>query len=115
MREEEEPRGATTNKGKAPKAAATGWGLCISWPIVFLKAYALAAQEFPVLRHTFMQWLWPHLYEHPHHVGTLVLHREYDNEDWLFWGRFHDLETTPLTELQNQLDRYQSEPVEQIK
>jgi hypothetical protein len=86
----------------------------ISWPVLFLKAYALLAKETPVFRQTWMSFPWPSIYQHDTSVGMLAIQREYRGEPWLFWGRFPAPEATPLRELQQQLDRYQQQPVKQV-
>ncbi len=86
----------------------------VSWPVLFLKAYALLAREVPVFRQTWMSFPWPTIYQHGTSVGMLAIQREFRGEPWLFWGRFHSPEDTPLLELQRQLDRYQQAPVEQV-
>ena len=86
----------------------------VSWPVLFLKAYALMARDTPVFRQTWMSFPWPTIYQHDTSVGMLAIQREYQGEPWLFWGRFLSPQDTPLPELQRQLDRYQQQPVEQI-
>ena len=86
----------------------------ISWPALFMKAYAINAASFPRLRQTWMSWPWPHLYEHHEHVGTLVVHRQFENDDWLFWGQLTGLNTRSLVEIQSDIDRFQTEPVDRI-
>ena len=92
------------------QAAATR----VSWPVLFLKAYALIAKETPVLRQMWMSFPWPTVYQHDTSIGMLAIQREYRGEPWLFWGRFPSPEETPLLELQQQLDRYQQQPVKQV-
>ena len=85
----------------------------ISWSVLFLKAYGLVAAEHSVLRRCYLKWPWPHLYEHPHSVATLVISRPLAGEDRLFWARFTSPETQSLVHLQRTLDqRYLGEPVE---
>lgn len=86
----------------------------ISWPVLFLKAYALMACETPVFRQTWMSFPWPSIYQHDSSIGTIAVQREYQGEPWLFWGRFKVPEDKPLTELQGHLDYYQQQPVEQV-
>jgi hypothetical protein len=86
----------------------------VSWALLFIKAFSLVARQRPVLRQAWIRWPWPHLYQHPHSVGMLAIQREHEGEPWLFWGRFPRPESTPLAELQRQLDAYQSQPVERI-
>ena len=85
----------------------------ISWPVLFLKAYGLLARECPAFRQTWMPFPWPSIYEHDSSVGMLAIHRDYEGESWLFWGRFHSPESTSLIDLQQQLDRYQTAPVKE--
>jgi hypothetical protein len=84
----------------------------IAWPVLFIKAYGLLCQRHSHMRQAFMPWPWPHLYEHPCSVAMLAVNRAGDHEDRLFWGRFVAPETRPLIDLQIELDRYKTEPVE---
>ena len=54
----------------------------ISWPAIFLKAYAIVAQEIPELRQTWYRWPWAHLYQHSTSVATLTVQREMAGEQW---------------------------------
>ncbi len=86
----------------------------ISWPAVWLKAYAINADRFPRLLDTWMSWPTAHLYRHHAHVGTLVVKRQFEGDDWLFWAQLSDLSTKPLAAIQAEIDRFQSEPVETV-
>jgi hypothetical protein len=86
-------------------AARQAAGRRISWVAIFAKAFALVAREMCVFRRSFMNWPWPHLYEHAQSVATVSIHRQYLGEDWLFWQRFEAPESLPLVRLQMQLDR----------
>lgn len=84
----------------------------ISWSVLFIKAFAIVAAEYPPLRQIYMPWPWAHLYQHPHSTATIVTHREVDGEPWLFWSRFPRSAELPLDRLQAHLDRCQTEPVQ---
>ncbi len=84
----------------------------VSWSVLFLKGFALVAARHAALRQTFFRWPWPHLYEHPLSVATLAISRQYLGEERLCWGVFSAPERASLAELQERLDRYQSDPVE---
>lgn len=86
----------------------------VSWPAIFMKAYVINAARFPRLRQTWMGWPWPHLYEHPKHVGTLVMHRVFENDDWLFWVRLNDLGQRSLVEITQEIQRNQTEPADRL-
>jgi len=78
----------------------------ISWVALFLRAYGLVAAQFPELRQTWYRWPWAHLYEHPHSVASVTVHREWRGENWLFWGQIDQPETMGLVDIQRQLDEY---------
>jgi len=86
----------------------------ISWSLLFIKAFALVAAKRPVLRQSYIEWPWAHVFEHPHSVAMIATQREHRGEPWLFWSRFMKPEQTPLIELQRLLDRYQTGPVERL-
>lgn len=86
----------------------------ISWSILFIKAFAIVASKYPPLRQIYMPWPWPHLYQHPTSVATIVTHREVEDEPWLFWPRYFHADEYPLTRLQAYLERCQTEPVQVI-
>ncbi|MBA2113771.1 hypothetical protein [Bremerella alba] len=86
----------------------------ISWAVAFLRAYALAAVEFPSLRRTYLSWPWPHLYEHPETVGNLVVSRNSGDERWLFFAPITSAENGLLDQQQGLLERYQSGPPEEV-
>ena len=86
----------------------------ISWPVLFLKAYAIVAREYSPLRQAYLPWPWPRLIEAPHSVGMIALNRECQGEDRICWGRFDEPEIQPLTVLQRQLERHQSNPVDDV-
>ena len=50
------------------------------WTVIFTKAYALLAQEFPELRRAYVRFPWPHLYEYPISKATIMIEREYQGE-----------------------------------
>ncbi|MEX2176717.1 MAG: hypothetical protein WD872_20285 [Pirellulaceae bacterium] len=84
----------------------------ISWAVLFLKAYALAAREQAVLRRAYVRWPWPHFVETSASVAMLTINRQHRGEDRLCWGRFISPESQSLASLQRRLDRYEREPVE---
>ena len=86
----------------------------ISWSLLFIKAFALVAAKRRVLRQAYIAWPWPHVLEHPHSVGMLATHREHRAEPWVLWSRFLHPESRSLIEMQQYLERYQTDPVEQV-
>jgi len=86
----------------------------ISWPMLFIKAFAIVAANRPVLRQTYQRWPWPHIYLHPINVAMLATHRIHEDEPWVFHSRFEQPEIQSLLELQSSLERYLNEPVKKI-
>lgn len=86
----------------------------ISWVTLFLKAYGIASQSLPLLRTHYSRFPFPYFYQTPTCTISLSINRQHAGGDHLFWGRFLTPENQSLVELQNQLDRYCNEPVEQI-
>ena len=86
----------------------------ISWTLLFIKAFALIAQKHRVLRQSYIEWPWPHVFEHPYSVAMLATLREHRGEPWLFWSRFVQPEQQTLVQLQHALDKYQAEPVDKL-
>lgn len=86
----------------------------ISWPALFLKAYAIVAQQVPELRQTWYRWPWAHLYQHPSSVATLTVQREMNGEPWLFWGQIAEPELKSLSELQRTIDRFRDREVRDV-
>ncbi len=84
----------------------------ISWAILFVKAFAIVAEKYSPLRQIYMSWPWPHLYQHPGSLGTVVTHRDVEGEPWIFWSILRTPERTSFVPLQKFLDRCQTEPVQ---
>jgi hypothetical protein len=86
----------------------------ISWPVIFLKAYAIVAERKPVLQQWYVRWPLPHVFQHNQNDAKLVMRREHQGDDWLFWARFHQPQRASLPQLQDQLNKYQTESVEDL-
>lgn len=86
----------------------------VSWPAIFIKAFALVSIEFPELRQTWYRWPWAHLYQHPESFATMTVQREYDGVPWVFWGRIKTPESLSLWDIQKRIDEFQQLPPEQI-
>ncbi len=86
----------------------------IAWPVLFLKAYGLLSAKLPELRHAYHRWPWSHFHRHPESVAMLAVSRSTPAGERLCWGRFIAPERQSLAELQAELERYKSEPVEQV-
>jgi hypothetical protein len=86
----------------------------VSLPVLFTKAFAAVAGRHPEFQQTWRQWPVEHLYQHAEPVALLTVARRFQNADWLFWGRLTAPQRQPLLTLQQQLDRYATEPVQDV-
>jgi len=85
------------------------------WPVLFAKAYALAARELPPLRRVYVKLPWPHLYELPASVGCVVVERELQGEPALFLCRLKDPAAAPLAALAARLAEAKTAPLGSVK
>jgi hypothetical protein len=85
-----------------------------AWSALFTKAFALVAVEIPALRRSYISFPWPHLYEHAAPVASVVVEREYQGEETVFFARVDHPHMRSLAELDACLRRCQTEPVERL-
>jgi hypothetical protein len=85
------------------------------WTVLFLKAYAILAQETPELRRVYIGLPRPHLYEYPTSVGVVTVERKIGEEVEVFAGRIKDPASRPLAELVDILRRFNKAPLSEIK
>ena len=87
----------------------------ICWDVLMMRAYALVAQENPLLRQVYTRLPWPHIYQHDHNVCMITMAREYRGKERLFFARFGAPDQHSLTQLQDQYDHLRQAPIETIK
>lgn len=87
----------------------------ISWPALFIKAYALMSARRPQLRRLYMKWPRAYFYEHPYTIGRMSVSRQVDGEDWVLFARFVKPEIVPLPELHKFVIESRDLPVEQVE
>ena len=83
-----------------------------SWYATMLKAYGIVSARIPELRRAYMPFPWPHLYEHPYSVGTVVVDREYQDEPAVFLCPVNYPERRPVTALHDLIHGFQTDPPE---
>ena len=86
----------------------------ISWCVLFCKAYAMVANEFPELRRCYLRWPWPHLFQHDASTATIAINRRQNGQDRLFLGQLWQPESTSLAGLQSRLSQLQQQPLEEV-
>ena len=91
----------------------------IPWPVVFAKAYALVAAGSPPLRRVYVKLPWPHLYELPQSVASIIVERDWPHdgdsgEKALFLGRLKAPDAATLPNLATRMLALKSAPIDSI-
>jgi hypothetical protein len=87
----------------------------IGWVAIFLRAYSIVCKETPELRSLYFCMPWPRLYEHPHTVASITIHRPDDHGvERLIWARISNGESTHLNEIQRQMDDAVNKPLQDV-
>jgi hypothetical protein len=82
-----------------------------SWAVIFAKAFAILAREQPILRRTYLKWLWPHFYEFPQTVAMIVIAPDATPDGVLLYPiKAPDL--TSLTEADAGVRKAKAQPIE---
>ena len=82
---------------------------------MFVKAFALAADEIPQLRRAYVKLLFPHLYEYPTSKASIMIERDYRGEPALCPVSVKDPSHQPLSAIGDVLDHAGSIPLEKLK
>ena len=85
----------------------------VSWAAVFTKAYALVSEQFPCLRRAYLEYPRPRLYQHPCPIASVAVEREFDGELGVFFAQLPRPDVLPLAELEIELQRFKTAPVEE--
>lgn len=84
------------------------------WPGIFIKAYAQAAQDLPVLRQVYVPYPWPHLYQYESSVACLAVGREEKGESFSFGLPIKDPCALSLDEISRRIGHAASAPLQEI-
>jgi hypothetical protein len=85
------------------------------WTAMFVKAFALAADEIPELRRAYVKLPWPHLYEYPTSKASIMIERDYRGESALCPVSVKDPSHQPLSAIGDVLDHAAGVPLENLK
>jgi hypothetical protein len=85
------------------------------WSAIFIKAYALVAQEMPILRRAYIEVPWPHLYEYPSVTANLMIEREYQGDRGLFAILIKNAAGRSITELRSLIRIAMDAPLDSVK
>lgn len=95
-------------EGRALAARPAGWAA------IFVKAFALVADEQPVLRTIFAKWPWPSFYELPRSVAMIAIARVEDGTDCVMPQRVASPDVLPLAEIDAQIRHAKDAPIDTI-
>lgn len=84
-----------------------------SWVAIFVKAFALVADEYPELRRTYLRRPWPHLYEYPENAGLVMIERQHQGESVVFPFRIRNPGWVPLVQLSQIIRTAKTAPIEE--
>jgi hypothetical protein len=85
------------------------------WTVLFLKAYAILAQQIPELRRVYISLPRPHLYEYPSSVAMIAVERKVAEQMQVFVGRIKDPADRSLAELLEIMRHFNEAPLSEIK
>jgi 2-oxoacid dehydrogenases acyltransferase (catalytic domain) len=86
----------------------------IGWAAILTKAVALTAGRWPELRQCYMPLPWPHLYEHPNSVASLVVERDWKGERAIFGDQISGPENLSLREIDDRLRSMKGAQIETL-
>lgn len=86
-----------------------------AWTAIMVKAFAAVSAEFPDLRRAYCKFPWPHLYEVPTPVASVVVERDFEGDKAIFIGRVKDPAALPLPELTKRMGVFNESPVEEVR
>lgn len=86
-----------------------------AWSVIFAKAYALVAEEIPLLRRAYVKFPVPHLYEYPISTLSMVVEREYEDEMVVLTLLVRNPAKMSLGELSDTIREAKVKPIEEIR
>ncbi|MCA9192018.1 MAG: hypothetical protein KDB03_09655 [Planctomycetales bacterium] len=86
----------------------------ISWLAVFLRAYGLASREHAFLRQCYVRRLCPSIYQSDACVISVAVNRIVNGREQLFFARIRNPDEKTVAQLQQEIDRCQTAPVELV-
>jgi hypothetical protein len=86
-----------------------------SWLAVFLKGFALVAQEFPELRRVYLEFPWPHLYEYGDSVAAITVERSIGAEPGVLVMRIKGPAWLPVSDIDQAIRYARTAPIEDVE
>jgi hypothetical protein len=95
-------------------AARGGLSQPPGWASIFVKAFALAARDEPILRTLYAPWPWPRLYELPRCAAMVAVARVEDGEECILMERVTGADEVALDAIDAQLRRAKQAKIDEI-
>src|SRR5262249_34077527 len=86
-----------------------------AWIALFIKGFALAAEDLPELRRVYLKFPWPHLYEYPDSVAAITIERPIGDEPAVLVIRLDAPARVPVGEIDAAIRHARSAPVGEVK
>ena len=86
-----------------------------AWSAIFARAYALVAEEIPLLRRAYVKFPVPHLYEYPMSTLSMVVERDYQGEMVVLTLLVRNPVSLSLAQLSDSIREAKTKPVEEIR
>ena len=84
------------------------------WAAIFVKAFALVAQDEPALRTLYVKWPYARLYELPRSIAMVTIARVEDGQDCVLLQKVNAPDEASLTEVDAELRHAKEAPVDQV-
>lgn len=85
------------------------------WIAIFIKACAMAAQDYPHLRRVYLPYPWPHYYEYPASSAMLLVSREHSGEALQFGLIIKDPASLALAEIDRRISEAIERPAHEVR
>jgi hypothetical protein len=85
------------------------------WTAIFVKGYAVVANEFPEIRRAYVELPWPSLYEYPTSAASVAIERPYEGETSLFVKLIKDPARKSLWEIGEEITTASTAPTDKVK
>jgi hypothetical protein len=83
-----------------------------TWHALMTKALGITSMRQPCLRWCMMPWPWPHFYEAPHSVASVVFERDFRGELATFLCPLLHPERLPLAQIHAKIQAWKTDPIE---
>jgi hypothetical protein len=85
------------------------------WPVLFAKAVGIAAGRCPELRQSLLHWPRPRIYEHGEPVGSVVVSKVIDGEEFLFCLPLRNPSRASVEQMVSAIRRAKDRPPEETR